>query len=61
MGKVNVFHLAVYPLAMHLLHLKTTPVDVLGPLDPLQWPNKAFGHFQPHIYNGKENVFHRTV
>ena len=45
MGKVNVFHLAVYPLAMHLVHLNTSPVDVLGLMDPLEWPNKAFGHF----------------
>ena len=67
MGKVNLFHLAVYPLAMHFVHLKTSPVDVLGPLDPLQWPNKAFGHFRPHqysltkeppgSYNGKRKCF----
>ena len=34
-----------------LVHLKTSPVDILGPLDPLQLPNKAFGPFRPHQYS----------
>ena len=36
---------------MNLVHLKTSLVDVLGPLDALQLPNKAFGQFGPHQFS----------